>query len=84
MVSEQNLKLIAPHLLSRTHLCLDGCWRSQDPRRSFKPRLGLAPIHIIGLGPGSYVAWMIKNRRYWITSMTVCTLRGYGYEHSLN
>ena len=50
MVSGQNLKLIAPHLLARTHLCLDGCRRSQDPR-SFNPRLGLAPIYIIGLGP---------------------------------
>ena len=50
MVSGQNLKVIALHLLSRTHLCLDGCRRSQDPR-SFNPRLGLALIHIIGFGP---------------------------------
>ena len=58
MVSGQNLKLIAPHLLARTHLCLDWCRRSQDPR-SFNPRLGLAPIHMsVGLarqgGAGLY------------------------------
>ena len=40
MVSGQNLKVIAPHLLSCTHLCLDGCQHSQDPQ-SFNPWLGL-------------------------------------------
>ena len=41
MVSRQNFKLIASHLLARIHLSLDGCRRSQDPR-SLNPQL--API----------------------------------------
>ena len=42
MVSGQNFMVIALHLLARTHLCLDGCWRSQDPRSLLEiTRLGL-------------------------------------------